>query len=131
MLIDENYEIPETAQIDELQTFVGTKKQSLALDRGEYKAARHSQVCSGQPLSRDVSMPLVEDPRVGCFLYITDGYKVYPCLIDDADPLVSKTAMTRVEAQSVEYFFLPWLAKRTSSDSLLNIQSAFQLTSLS
>ncbi len=29
---DENYEIPETAQIDELQTFVGSKKQGLALD---------------------------------------------------------------------------------------------------
>lgn len=30
-----------------------------------------------------------------CFLYITDGYKVYPCLIEDGDHLVSKTAMTR------------------------------------
>jgi insertion element IS1 protein InsB len=35
-----------------------------------------------------------------CFLYITDGYKVYPCLIDDADHLVSKTAMTRVEGEN-------------------------------
>ncbi len=25
-LTDENYEIPETAQVDELQTFVGSKK---------------------------------------------------------------------------------------------------------
>lgn len=32
-----------------------------------------------------------------CFLSITDGYLVYPCLIDDCDHLVSKTAMTRVE----------------------------------
>jgi hypothetical protein len=31
-LPEENYEIPETAQIDELQTFVGDKKQSLALE---------------------------------------------------------------------------------------------------
>jgi transposase-like protein len=27
---DENYEIPETAQLDELQTFVGSKKTTLA-----------------------------------------------------------------------------------------------------
>jgi insertion element IS1 protein InsB len=35
-----------------------------------------------------------------CFLYITDGYPVYPCLIDDSDHLVSKTAMTRVEGEN-------------------------------
>lgn len=35
-----------------------------------------------------------------CFLYITDGYKVYPCLIEDAAHLVSKTAMTRVEGEN-------------------------------
>jgi insertion element IS1 protein InsB len=35
-----------------------------------------------------------------CFLYITDGYKVYPCLIEDCDHLVSKTAMTRVEGEN-------------------------------
>ncbi len=33
---DTNYEIPETTQVDELQTFVGSKKkQSLALDSRE------------------------------------------------------------------------------------------------
>ncbi len=35
-----------------------------------------------------------------CFLYITDGYPVYPCFIDDCDHLVSKTAMTRVEGEN-------------------------------
>ncbi|BAI93252.1 hypothetical protein N39L_52460 [Limnospira platensis NIES-39] len=35
-----------------------------------------------------------------CFLYITDGYKVYPCLIEDCNHLVSKTAMTRVEGEN-------------------------------
>lgn len=35
-----------------------------------------------------------------CFLYITDGYKVYSCLIEDCDHLVSKTAMTRVEGEN-------------------------------
>jgi len=35
-----------------------------------------------------------------CFLYITDGYCVYPCLIDECDHQVSKTAMTRVEGEN-------------------------------
>lgn len=35
-----------------------------------------------------------------CFVYITDGYKVYSCLIDDCDHLISKTAMTRVEGEN-------------------------------
>ena len=35
-----------------------------------------------------------------CWLYITDGYCVYPCLIDECDHLVSKTAMTRVEGEN-------------------------------
>jgi insertion element IS1 protein InsB len=35
-----------------------------------------------------------------CFLCITDGYPVYPCVIEDGDPLVSKTAMTRVEGEN-------------------------------
>ena len=43
-----------------------------------------------------------------CFLYITDGYKVDPGLIDDCVRdsgaehyrLVSKTAMTRVEGEN-------------------------------
>lgn len=34
------------------------------------------------------------------FLYITDGYPVYPCLINDGDHLVQKTAMTRVEGEN-------------------------------
>lgn len=34
------------------------------------------------------------------FLYTTDGYPVYPCLIDVCDHLVSKTAMTRVEGEN-------------------------------
>jgi IS1 family transposase len=38
--------------------------------------------------------------RWHCFLYITDGYCVYRCFIDDADHLVSKTAMTRVEGEN-------------------------------
>lgn len=51
---EENYEIPETAQLDELETFVGQKKQDLAVDSGKYKTPRHSLVRRRRPLSRDV-----------------------------------------------------------------------------
>lgn len=34
------------------------------------------------------------------FLYITDGYKVYPCLIEECDHLINKTGMTRVEGEN-------------------------------
>jgi hypothetical protein len=33
---DENDEIPETAQLDELETFVGQKKQDLVMDGRQY-----------------------------------------------------------------------------------------------
>jgi IS1 family transposase len=35
-----------------------------------------------------------------CFFYATDGYAVYPIFIDDADHIVKKTYMTRVEGEN-------------------------------
>lgn len=35
-----------------------------------------------------------------CFWYVTDGYPVYPCFINDAEHLVSKNYMTRVEGEN-------------------------------
>lgn len=34
------------------------------------------------------------------FFYVTDGYVVYTCFIDDCDHLVNKTYMTRVEGEN-------------------------------
>lgn len=34
------------------------------------------------------------------FFYVTDGYVVYTCFIDDCDHLVKKTYMTRVEGEN-------------------------------
>jgi hypothetical protein len=64
-LPEENYEIPVTAQIDELQTFVGDKKQSLALSSRKYEVAWHSQVRRGQPLPRNISLALAADSLSG------------------------------------------------------------------
>ncbi len=51
---DENYEIPETAQLDELETFVGQKKQNLVVDSRRHKASRHPQVRGGGSLTGDL-----------------------------------------------------------------------------
>ena len=48
------------------------------------------------------------------FLYVTDGYSVYPCFIDDGDHLVKKTYMTRVEAENTKLrHYLARLHRRT------------------
>lgn len=35
-----------------------------------------------------------------CYFYITDGWSVYPCFIEDEDQIISKTYMTRVEGEN-------------------------------
>jgi insertion element IS1 protein InsB len=65
-----------------------------------------------------------------CFLYITDGYRVYPCLIDDGDHLVSKTAMTRVEGENSRLrHYLARLHRKTFcySKSLEMLQASIRL----
>ncbi|MEO0967444.1 MAG: IS1 family transposase, partial [Cyanobacteria bacterium J06639_18] len=34
------------------------------------------------------------------YFYVTDGYPVYPCFINQEDHIVSKTYMTRVEGEN-------------------------------
>jgi IS1 family transposase len=36
----------------------------------------------------------------GSIFYVTDGYVVYPQFIEDADHIVNKTYMTRVEGEN-------------------------------
>jgi transposase-like protein len=66
-ILDENHELPETAQLDELQIFVGAKKQSLALDGREHKTIGDSQVCRGRSFARDVPDAVADDSRLGVF----------------------------------------------------------------
>ena len=51
---DEHDEIPETAQLDELETFVGQKKQNLVVDSRRHKASQHPQVRGGGSLTGDL-----------------------------------------------------------------------------
>lgn len=48
------------------------------------------------------------------FLYVTDGWLVYPCFIDDCDHLVLKTYMTRVEGENTRLrHYLARLKRKT------------------
>jgi IS1 family transposase len=40
------------------------------------------------------------------FFYATDGYGVYPLFIDEADQIVSKSYMTRVEGENTKFLAL-------------------------
>lgn len=67
-----------------------------------------------------------------CFLYITDGWKVYPCFINDCDHLVSKTAMTRVEGENSRLrHYLARLHRKTFcySKSLEMLEASIRLLS--
>ena len=53
-----------------------------------------------------------------CFSYTTDDYPVYPCVIEDDDHLVGKTAMTRVEGENSRLrHYLARLHRKTFCDS--------------
>ena len=55
--------------------------------------------------------------RIKCwesYFYVTDGYKVYPCFVDEGDHLVSKTYMTRVEGENSRFrHYLARLHRKT------------------
>jgi IS1 family transposase len=107
-------EIPEIAQIDELQTFVG-KKNKIWLWTAVNKGAAGILAIVLGDRSAETFKPLWKILRGWqCFLYVTDGYGVYPCFINDADHLVSKTYMTRVEGENTRLrHYLARLHRRT------------------
>ncbi|MBP5978041.1 IS1 family transposase [Brasilonema sp. CT11] len=95
-----NDEIPSVGELDELETFVGSKKKIwlwtavnhfrqgiLAWVLGDHSAETFKPlwdiVCCWQ-----------------CYFYVTDGWKVYPSFIEPGDHIVSKTYMTRVEGEN-------------------------------
>ncbi len=112
---EENYEIPQTAQLDErwrgesffpplsheLQTFVGSRKTLIWLWTvvNSHQAGILKWIVGDLRSKTFRRLWWIIRGRC-CFLYITDGYSVYPCFIDDCDHLISKTAMTRVEGEN-------------------------------
>ena len=93
--------IPEVGELNELQTFVHSKKNKIWL----WTAVNHfspgilAWVVGDR--SAETFKPLWR--IVYCwhsYFYVTDGYKVYQSFIEDAAQIVDKTYMTRVESEN-------------------------------
>jgi len=97
----ESDEIPEVGELDELETFVGSKKNKIWL----WTAVNHfSEGILAWVLgdhSAKTFKPLWDIVCCWqCYFYVTDGWKVYPSFIASEDHIVSKTYMTRVEGEN-------------------------------
>ena len=124
-------EIPEVAQIDELQTFVGNKKNKIWLWTAVNKGSAGILAWTIGDRSAETFKPLWKIIKGWkCFFYATDGYVVYPQFIDEADHIVSKTYMTRVEGENTRLrHYLSRLHRKTLcySKSLLMLTISIRL----
>ena len=108
-------EIPEIAEIDELQTFVGNKKEKIWI----WTVVNHKKpgIISwtiGDRSSKTFSELWLIIRCWHSFWYVTDGYPVYPKYIQPEDHLVSKTYMTRVEGENTRLrHYLARLKRKT------------------
>ncbi|MBD2535934.1 IS1 family transposase [Nostoc flagelliforme FACHB-838] len=94
-------EIPEITQVDELETFVGKKKNKIWLWTAVNKHTPGILAWVLGDRSSETFKLLWQ--IIKCwqsYFYVTDGYAVYPCFISDEDHLVSKTYMTRVGGEN-------------------------------
>ncbi|MEG5065129.1 IS1 family transposase [Microcoleus sp. B3-A4] len=94
-------EIPEITDLDELQTNICNKRNKLWI----WTAVNHKQpgvlAWTIGDHSAETFKPLWRIVKCWqCFFYVTDGWPVYPIFIEDADHIVSKTYMTRVEGEN-------------------------------
>ena len=97
----EESEIPEVGELDELQTFVGSKKNKIWIWTAvnHFRAGIRAWVVGDH--SAETFKPLWQIVRCWhCYFYVTDGWKVYPGFIEEGDHIVSKTYMTRVEGEN-------------------------------
>ena len=93
-------EIPEVGELDELQTFVGSKNKIWRWTAVDHFKTGILGWVSGDP-SAETFAPLW--PIVAawnCYFYVTDGWSVYPGFIPEGDPIICKTNMTRVEGEN-------------------------------
>jgi len=79
------------SDLDELQTFVGNKRNKL-----DGCAVNHKQagILAWVIGDRSGQLPLWRLSNAGTVFYVTDGWKVYPMFIEAGDQIVSKTYMT-------------------------------------
>ncbi|MBR8839474.1 MAG: IS1 family transposase [Stigonema ocellatum SAG 48.90 = DSM 106950] len=93
--------VPLVAQLDELQTFIGQKKNKIwiwtALDK-DYSEILEYVIGNRSAETFERLWSKISDWN--CYFWITDGYKVYPNFLPDGDQIISKIAMTRVEGEN-------------------------------
>ena len=124
-------EIPEITEIDELQTFVGNKKNKLWI----WTVVNHKQKgillwSIGDRSSRTFEQIWQIIKCWHSFWYVTDGWKVYPMYIEPEDHLVCKTYMTRVEGENTRLrHYLARLHRKTLcySKSILLLKYSIRL----
>jgi insertion element IS1 protein InsB len=108
-------EIPEVAQLDELQTFVAQKKNKVWLWTAVNQRVPGILAFVLGDRSAETFKHLWKIVRGWeCFFYVTDGYCVYDKFINDCDRIISKTYMTRVEGENTRLrHYLARLHRRT------------------
>jgi insertion element IS1 protein InsB len=93
--------IPEVGELDELETFIGSKKNKTWL----WTAVNHFNPgilawVLGDHSSETFKPLWAIVKQWKSYFYVTDGWKVYPNFIPNGDQIVSKTYMTRVENEN-------------------------------
>ncbi len=106
---------PEVGELDELQTFVGSKKNKIWIWTAVNHFTQGILAWMIGDRSAETFKPLWAIVSLwGCFFYVTDGCKVYPKFIPDGDQIVSKTYMTRVEGENTRLrHYLARLGRKT------------------
>ena len=93
-------EIPEIAEIDELQTYVGKKNKIWLWTVFNTAIAGIIAWVVGDRSADTFKALWLLIKGWQCFFYVTDGYVVYPQFIEEDDHIVNKTYMTRVEGEN-------------------------------
>ena len=93
--------IPEVGELDELETFVGAKKNKIWIWTvvDHFKQGILGWVIGDH--SSETFRPLWDLVSLWqCYFYVTDGWSVYPQFIPNGDQIISTTYMTRVEGEN-------------------------------
>ncbi|WP_231932911.1 IS1 family transposase [Geminocystis sp. NIES-3708] len=91
---------PEVGELDELQTFVGSKKTIWRWTAVDHFHEGILEWVIGDR-SAKTFRPLWEQVKKWhCYFYVTDGWKVYGNFIPEGDQIICKTYMTRVEGEN-------------------------------
>jgi len=108
-------ESPDVAQLDELQTFVASKKNKVWLWTAVDKAKAEIWAWTlGDRSSQTFRVLWPQVQTWESFWYVTDGLKVYPKFIQAIRHVVSKPHMTRVEGENSRLrHYLARLNRRT------------------